>query len=166
MNSLLKVKAALFIVFCTVIPLTAQSQDIKFINLMYSTAVKPVNATVKVTIYPNSDDSYKLKVESVSLQKVDPSKSIDKEIIITAEQFSKLVDAIQSINQVEIIGGPHPKLLDGEACSISYGTVGSSISYQVNTPNHDTEKRRLSNFLKAYQLILRTAKLDPSSILG
>ncbi|WP_299700971.1 hypothetical protein [uncultured Pontibacter sp.] len=146
--------------------LTAQSQDIKFINLVYSTAAKPVNAEVKVIIHPNSDNTYRLKVESVSLRQIDPAKSIDKEIIITAGQFSELVNAIQGIKQAEIIGGPHPTVLDGEACSIIFGTLGSSISYQVNTPNHDTDRRKLNDFLKAYELILSTAKLDPKLILG
>lgn len=166
MNKYLKIKAALFVVYFTVLSLTAQGQDINFISLVYSTAVKPVNATVKVTIHPNSDKTYKLKVESVSLQKVDPAKSINKEIIITAGQFTKLVEALQKIKQEEIISGPHPVMLDGEACSISFGTHGTSISYQVNTPNYDTDRRKVSDFLKAYKLILTTANLDPNLILG
>lgn len=165
MNSRLKVKATLLIVFFTVISLTAQSQDIEFISLVYSTAVKPVNATVEVTIHPNSDKTYNVKVESVSLQKIGPAKSIE-EITITAEQFTKLVDAIQNIRQGEIIGGPHPAMLDGEACSITFGALGTSVTYQVNTPNCDTDRRKLNNFLEAYKLILTIANLDPNLILG
>lgn len=165
-NRRIKLKNAFLIVVFTLISLTVQSQGIEFISLVYSTAVKPVNATVKVTIHLNLQNTYKLKVESVSFGKIDPSKSIDKEIIITAEQFIKLVKAVQNIQPTEIIQGTKLSLLDGDACSITYGTLDSSISYQVNTPNYDTDRRKLNNFLNAFELILRAANLDPKLILG
>ncbi|WP_276498740.1 hypothetical protein [Pontibacter litorisediminis] len=166
MNSILNIRATLLVSLFILMSITAQSQDIRFIILEYSTAVKPVNASVKVTIKPNTNNTYNLKVESVSLQQVDPAKSIDKEITITERQFNYIVNAIQGIKQTEIIGGPHPSLLDGEACSISYGSLGTAVSFHVNTPKYDSDKRKLNGFLRAYELILRTAELDPNKILG
>ncbi|WP_162055342.1 hypothetical protein [Pontibacter pamirensis] len=167
------VKAALSTVFISIISLTtAFSQEVKFIELEYSTAVRPDNAHVKVYISQGTGSSYSLKVESSSLWlKLNPEslkpevKPKEKEITITEEQFQKIINSVQSIKQADLIGGPHPSLLDGSSCSVSFGTLGSSISYQVNTPTYETDKRKLSDYMKAYKLILETAKLDPDSIL-
>jgi hypothetical protein len=166
MKTRFDITAALLIVFLALQISTAKGQGLSFISLSYSTAVKPINASVLVSIHSEPGEIYKLEVKSVSLKKVEPGKSIDRELVITAAQYNELVRAVLNIKQSDIINGPYSAALDGEECSISYGTLGSSISFQVSNPTLNTDKRKLNDFLKAYELILRTANLNPRLILG
>lgn len=166
MKKQLNISTALYIMFFALQSLTTQSQEINFINLGYSSAIKPINTTVNISIHHTPDNTYKLKVKSLSLQKEESGKSIDRELIITKSQYNELVKAVQKIKQSEIITGLYTSVLDGEACTISYGTMGSSISFQVSNPTHNTDKRKLTAFLKAYKLILRIANLESNIILG
>lgn len=160
------ITTVLYIIIFALQSLTARSQEISFINLEYSTAVKPINTNVNISIHHNQDNTYKLKVKSISLQKEESGKSIDRELIITETKYNELVKAIQKIKQSEIINGKYTSALDGASCTISYGTIGSSISFQVSNPIQNTNKRKLTDFLKAYKLILKTANLEPNTILG
>lgn len=157
---------ALYIMLITLLSVNARSQEINFINLVYSSAIKPINTTVNISIHHTPNNTYKLKVKSLSLQKEESGKSIDRELIITKSKYNELVKAVQKIKQSEIITGLYTSVLDGEACTISYGTMGSSISFQVSNPTHNTDKRKLTAFLKAYKLILRIANLESNIILG
>ncbi|WP_439882766.1 hypothetical protein ACSX1A_06255 [Pontibacter sp. MBLB2868] len=169
-----RVKAALSVVLFSIISFTAAlGQEVTFVKLEYITAVRPDNAHVKVDIFQDIDNSYRLKVEALSLwlkikpQSLKPEvKPTTVEISITEEQFQKIVNSLQRIKQEDIIGGPHPSILDGSTCSISYGSLGTAVSFQVNTPGYDTYRRELSDFLEAFKLILTTANLDPKQILG
>lgn len=171
--SLFSIKAALSVVFVSIVFLTtAYSQDIHYISLEYSTAVRPDNAHVKIYISRDMGSTYSLRVESISLWlKINPVslkpevKPTEKKITITEGQFQAIVNSLQKIKQADITDGPHPSLLDGAICSISYGAYGATVRYSVNTPNYKTDKRNLNNFLHAYNLILRTAELDPEKIL-
>lgn len=168
--SLFSIKATLSVVFVSIMFLTtASSQDINYISLEYSTAVRPDNAHVKVYISKDIGSTYSLRVESSSLWlKINPVslkpevKPTEKKITITEGQFQAIVNSLQKIKQADIIDGPHPSLLDGAICSISYGATDK---YYVNTPNYETDIRNLNDFLHAYNLILRTAELDPEKIL-
>lgn len=167
------IRVALSIAFLWGVALTAAfSQGIVFISLDYSSAVRMDNAQVKVHISCNADSTYSVRVERVSLfPKIDQAslkpdfKPAEKKITITGGQFQAIVNSLQRIKNSDIIGGPHPLLLDGSSCSISYGAHGASIRYYVKTPEHETDKRNLNDFLRTYRLILKTAELDPK-ILG
>ncbi|MFD2245595.1 hypothetical protein [Pontibacter ruber] len=85
-------KAFLLITFPFLISFTAFSQEMKCMCLEYSTAIRPDNAYVKVSISSDTDSTYSLKVEAVSIRlKIEPeslkikapAKSTDKEITIT-----------------------------------------------------------------------------------
>ena len=173
MTSQFSMKALLLTIFVSFISLTsAFSQEVRFIELEYSTAVRTDNAHVKVYISRDTHDTYSLRVESLSLRsEINPNslkpeaKPTVKKIAITGGQFQALVISLQKIKQADIIGGPHPSLLDGASCSISYGANGTGVTYHVNTPVYETDKRNLHNFLDAYKLILQIAELDPEKII-
>jgi hypothetical protein len=166
-------KAVLSLIFISLLSLTAAfSQEVRIIELEYSTAVRPDNARVKVHISRDTHTSYSVRVESVSTWlEINPNslkpetKPTEKRIAITEGQFQALVTSLQKIRPTDIIGGPHPSLLDGASCSIYYGANGTGITYHVNTPDYETDERNLNKFLDAYKLILRTAELDPEKIL-
>ena len=141
-------------------------------ELEYNTAARMENAHVKVHISRDTHDTYSLRVEALSLGlKIDPitlkpeAKPTEKKIAITEGQFQALVTSVKKIKQADVSSGPHPSLLDGASCSISYGAMGTGVTYYVNTPAYETDKRNLKNFLDAYKLILKTAGLDPEKII-
>ncbi|SIT88551.1 hypothetical protein [Pontibacter indicus] len=166
-------KTILSIIFISVLTLSAVfGQEVRFINLEYSSAARLDNARVKVHISRDPDNAYSVRVESLSLRSaINPStlkpenKPKEQKITITEEQFRNLVTSLDRIKPIDIINGPHPIFLDGSSCYISYGANGTGVTYYVKTPNHDTGKRNLNDFLDAYKLILRTADLDPEKIL-
>ncbi|MBC5993775.1 hypothetical protein [Pontibacter cellulosilyticus] len=167
-------KALLLVMFILAVSFTASAQKIEFVTLEYSTAVRAENAHVKVRIHPKMNSSYRLLVESVNLSETidpvtkklkSPGKNVDKDTTITEAQFIAIVNALQQIKQTDVSGGPHPSLLDGSSCYISYGARGTSVTFHANTPDYETDKRNLTGFLNAYKLILKTAELDPKAIL-
>lgn len=113
MKNRLTPSAALYIMFFALLSVTARSQEINFIDLGYSSAVKPINTTVNISIHHTPDNAYKLKVKSISLQKEEYGKSIDRELIITKSQYNELVKAVQKIKQSEIITGLSTSVMDG-----------------------------------------------------
>lgn len=156
-------------------PVTAFCQDFKFISLEYSNVVNPNNAIVKVRMYRMLDGAYSVRVESKSFfQKIDPvthklkapTEPIVEERTITESQFQAVVQAVLKIRSTDILHGPHPYVLDGSTCSISYGASGAAVTYTANTPDYATDERRLRDFLDAFELILKTAALAPENFFG
>ncbi len=89
---------------------------------------------------------------------------IDSTFVLDKTEFDKIVQAVQKINCADIAAGLDFTGLDGTVCEISYGGISTGISYTVWTPNYDTKKRNLEDYMEACKFILVTVKLDPKEI--
>ena len=79
-------------------------------------------------------------------------------------EFDKIVEVVQKINCTDIAAGLDFTGLDGTTCKISYGGISTGISYKVWTPDYDTKKRNLEDYMSACKLILVTVKIEPKEI--
>ena len=89
---------------------------------------------------------------------------IDTTFNLEKIEFDKIVVAVKKINCGDISNGLNFTGLDGTTCMISYGGISTGISYEVWTPNYDTKKRNLEDYMEACKLILMKAKLNPKEI--
>jgi len=56
-------------------------------------------------------------------------------------------------------------ILDGFNCSIKFLFKGQEKTYDIDTPNLDTEERGLTDYLKVCELIIQTAGLKTEDVL-
>ena len=90
---------------------------------------------------------------------------IDSTFELKKSEFDKVVETVQKINCSNIAAGLDYYGLDGTTCEISFGGISTEISYRVWTPDSDTKKRNIDDFMEACKMILMTVKLDPKEIL-
>lgn len=90
---------------------------------------------------------------------------IDSTFELKKTEFDKIVIAVKKISCSDIANGLDFTGFDGTTCEISYGGISTEISYKVWSPDYDTEKRNLEDYIVACNLILMTVKLDPKEIL-
>jgi hypothetical protein len=84
---------------------------------------------------------------------------------ISKEVFQSLIGAVIKISCTDMAANMGNAGLDGTTCEIYYGDWASSISYKIWSPTNETKERKLTEFLGACNLILRTAGLKPNKIL-
>jgi hypothetical protein len=58
----------------------------------------------------------------------------------------------------------HSEGFDGAICSLSFGSANTQITYQVWSPDLNTRERRLEDYLKACEYIIKSAHLQPEEI--
>jgi hypothetical protein len=90
---------------------------------------------------------------------------LDTTFELTKSDFDKIVEVVAKINCSDIVSGLDFTGLDGTTCEITYGSYAAGVSYKVWSPDYDTKKRNLEEYLEACKLILVTANLDPKEIL-
>ena len=96
-------------------------------------------------------------------EQFDKSK-IDTVFELEKSEFDKVVETVQKINCSNIAAGLDYSGLDGTTCKISHGGISTEIAYTVWTPDYETKKRNLEDFMEACKMILKTVKLDPKEI--
>ena len=89
---------------------------------------------------------------------------IDTTFIIDNTAFKKVSREVYKLSKCdfsksEIMG------LDGYDCTIKFGFEGKEKTYNFWTPNYDTEERGLTDYLKACNLMIKTAGLKTEEIL-
>lgn len=113
-------------------------------------------------------DSISVHVKSEHMKDQD-SKWNDTKLNTTFEMtksdFDKIVEVVAKINCSDIASGLDSTGRDGTTCEITYGSYSSGISYKVWSPDYDTKKRNLEEYLEACELILVKANLNPKEIL-
>ena len=89
---------------------------------------------------------------------VDTSYSIDTSL------FFRIAASLQKISKKDIENAGVDGL-DGYTCMIAFGNEDSLSYYSVWSPDYATKKRKLSEFLAACKLIIKTAGLKPKKIM-
>ena len=143
-----------------------QDQSIYHIKFDYYHSMRIPNHHVSVE-FQRFGDSISVHVVSEPMKgqdikwgetKIDSTYNLDK------SEFDKIVAAVKQVNCSNIIDGLDFTGIDGSTCGLSFGGISTGISYKVWTPDYDTEKRNLNEFMYACKLILRIVKLDPKEI--
>jgi hypothetical protein len=98
------------------------------------------------------------KSEEWNKTKIDTTFALDK------AEFDKIVEAVQKIDCADIIADLDFDGLDGTVCEITFGGITTGITYTVWTPDFDTQKRNLAEYLEACKLMITTVKIDPEEI--
>ena len=91
-------------------------------------------------------------------------RKMDTAFSIPPNLFNELKSLITSFSNIDmdkalLIGH------DGEFTTIKYGLPGSLVEYEFWSPNVDTKKRGLTDFLQTVYKIIETAHLQPKEIL-
>ena len=143
-----------------------QDHGIYHVKLDFYHSRRIPNHHVSVNFQRYGDSiSVHIKSEPMSNQSDKWNKTkIDSTFEINKTEFDKIVKVVQKINCANIADGLDFTGLDGTTCEISYGGISTGISYTVWTPNYDTKKRNLEDYMEACKFILVTVKLDPKEI--
>ena len=92
----------------------------------------------------------------------------DTTFSLSQEQFQAIINSVKSISclsiEKEISEQTNSLGLDGVTCKINYG-IQDIISYTIWSPDVETKKRGLTNFLNCCNLIIKTAGLDAKKVL-
>jgi hypothetical protein len=91
--------------------------------------------------------------------KINSTYKIDK------SEFDKIAAAVERVHCSDITNRLDFTGLDGSTWELSFGGISTRISYKVWSPDYETEKRNLNEFIKACKLILRMGKLNPEEII-
>jgi len=91
------------------------------------------------------------------------ASKIDKSFNIDSKVFGELINEVLTLNKTDLnkalIGG-----LDGTECAIEFGTFGSTVTYKFWSPDYDTEKRGLKDFMKLCNKLIEVGGLNPNEI--
>lgn len=135
------------------------------IDFYFSHSRRIPNANVEIKIERRGNE-VKLSVKSTPAQ--DDAKwakfKVDTSFAISMDKFNSLINSVKSISCENIVKEVGSSGLDGTTCEIKFGDYGSSISYEIWSPDYDTKKRNLTDFLNACTLIVETAGLNPKEI--
>lgn len=101
------------------------------------------------------------------------SPKYDNEMLLTKEDTTFKIDTtifndiISCVAKFSRTNSPltEPQGYDGTKCEIDIGNGTETYMFNCNSPDSNTEKRRLTDFLNATKLIIRAAKLNPTNIL-
>ena len=163
------VKVCLLIMLFTGLTSETYGQDhgiyqVKF-DFYHSLRIPNHHVSVELQRY---GDSIAVHVKSKPMKdqesKWDNTK-VDTTFELTKSEFDKIVAVVAKINCSDIVSGLDFTGHDGTSCEITYGSYAAGISYKVWSPDYDTKKRNLEEYLEACKLILVTANLDPKEIL-
>ena len=92
------------------------------------------------------------------------SSKIDKSFGIEEKIFIELTNEVLDLNKIDLkkalVGG-----VDGTECAIEFGTYGSTVTYKFWSPDYDTRKRELTDFMRLCKELIKIGGLDPSKVL-
>ena len=162
-------KLSFLFIFLTSLTISTYGQDhgIYHVKLDYYHSIRIPNHHVSVE-FQRFGDSISVHVVSEPMDDQDSKwneTKIDSNYKLNKSEFDKIVEAVKQVNCSDIASRLDFTGLDGSTCKLSFGGISSEISYKVWTPNYDTEKRNLSEFVNACKLILRIVNLDPEEII-
>ncbi|MFB9077894.1 hypothetical protein ACFFLS_04410 [Flavobacterium procerum] len=164
-------KRLLSIVFVTSLFLSCQNKapekfQIDEITFSYLGGLRIPYNTVTVYIRKEYTDSARVIVQSRPLfetpewrdTKIDTMLKID---VATFEKFATTTESFDKINieKADLSG------IDGSTWKIEYGAKGKNKSYHFWSPNSETKKRGLEDFVTLSEDILAVSKLDKKKIL-
>jgi hypothetical protein len=162
-------KFSFLFIFLTSLTISTYGQDhsIYHVKFDYYHSMRIPNHHVSVE-FQRFGDSISVHVVSEPMHgqdsKWDETK-IDSNYKLNKSEFDKIAEAVKQVNCSDIASGIDFTGLDGSTFKLSFGGISSEISYKVWTPNYDTEKRNLSEFMNACKLILRIVNFDPEEII-
>ena len=162
-------KISFLFIFLTSLTISTYGQDhnIYHVKFDYYHSKRIPNQHVSVEFQRFGDD-ISVHVVSEPMQgqdsKWDKTK-IDSTYKLDKSEFDKIVQAVKQVNCSDIASSLDFTGLGGSTCKLSFGGISTEISYKVWSPDFDTEKRSLSEFMNACKLILRIANLDPEEII-
>jgi hypothetical protein len=143
-----------------------QNHGIYYVKFDFYHSLRIPNYHVSVD-FQRYGDSISVRIISEPMKNQDEKwnkTKIDSTFELEKSEFDKVVEAVQKINCANIADGLDYSGLDGTTCEISYGGISTGISYKVWTPDYDTKKRNLEDYMDACKLILMTVKLDYKEI--
>ncbi|QWG09453.1 hypothetical protein KM029_22870 [Flammeovirga kamogawensis] len=143
-----------------------QEHNIYHIKFDYYHAMRIPNHHVSVE-FLRYGDSISVHLLSEPMKALDNKwnhTKIDTTFNLAKSDFDKIVTAVKQVNCVDITNGMDVIGLDGSTCELIYGGMSTGVSYKVPSPDSDTEKRNLNDFMFACKAILHTVELDPKEI--
>lgn len=164
----LKIKYSIILLLILSAKLTfAQTKSaITIINYEFHHSKRYVNATLKINIENNPNDSCRVHLQTFPL--VDDDKwnksKMDRNFTLSQATFDSLVVSVMKINQIQldkaIVFGK-----DGTTCKIEFGNLENKVAYQFWTPHYNEQQRGLQLFIQIASKILKSAKLNPEEFL-
>lgn len=143
------------------------STDFREVKFTFQHSLRIPFKKVEISITQGADNA------QVSL-KCDPmiydgenwkSNPLDTTYRISKSDYNRITNTIESIKFSEMMNHFNTMGTDGTMCILEYGSWQNSIKLSVWTPDADTKNRKLEEFLKACELVLQSAQLDPKVIL-
>ena len=110
--------------------------------------------TVTVKVQPGSDEEQWAKGK------------IDTTFVISQEKFQQVINSVKKIAVSDIIKNIGYLGFDGSTGEIMFGDYGNSITYKTFTPESETEKRGLTDFMNACEEIIKAGGLKPDVVFA
>lgn len=162
-------KKYLSIVILLLVQILAFAQNknnITIINYEFHHSKRFVNATLKINIENDLNDSCRVHLQTFPL--VDDDKwnksKMDRKFTLSQATFDSLVVSVFKLNQIQldkaIVYGE-----DGTTCKIEFGNLENKVAYQFWTPHYNEQQRGLQLFIQIASKILKSAKLNPDEYL-
>jgi len=140
---------------------TDKVEYIKF-ELIHSRRIPNYKVQIEIT---KKNSKYFLHLRSKPAVKTIWEKTrIDTTFTIDNSTFKKVSKEVIKLTKCDF-SKSEIMVLDGYSCEIKIGFNGQEKIYDILTPNYDTEERGLTEYLKACELIIKTAGLKTEEVL-
>ena len=154
-----------FLALTTLIDCTDKKNEIQFIKLEIEHSKRIPDATVIIEMTKNNNE---IIVHLVSIPMFDSQEwkhtKRDTTFSIQKKIFKDLSKAIIKLKKSDFSKADiHGK--DGIECSLKFGTITNTIEYKFWSPDIETEKRGLTEYLNLCKQLIEVVKLKPDDIL-
>jgi hypothetical protein len=156
----------LLLTLTSVICFAQQTNDkIDYLAFNFSHSLRIPNHIVSVEIIKRQMEvMVQVKSTPMNDDKGWKSTIVDTSFTIDKTKFIELANKVVGFNKIDLTkamaGG-----LDGTECTIEFGTFGSTVAYKFWSPDYDTNKRDLSDFLSLCKTLIETGGFEPKEIL-
>lgn len=165
----MKSRLVLLISFLTMISSICIAQQIndkiEYIAFKFEHSKRIPNQSVKIEIIKRQSEIV-VKVKSNPMKNNEQWKrtKVDTTFSIDSKKFIELANNMSILKKIDLkkamISG-----LDGTECTIEFGQFGSTVAYKFWSPNYDTKKRGLTDFLILCKKLIKVGGLKPNEIL-
>lgn len=150
--------------------LSCQVQESKIdeIEFSYSNERRIPYHTININISKSyNNDSAVVFIQSKPLSDIPKwaYSKIDTIFRIDQKTFEKLTNATASLDKIDM-DKAEQKGFDGSTWKIEFGSKGKNKSYRFWSPNWETKKRGLVDFIKLSEQFIKISKLKKDEVLG
>jgi hypothetical protein len=139
--------------------------EINFVNFEYSHSMRIPNNKVFISIIKRRNETEVIVLSDPMNN--DPKwlyTKINRRFKIKTEVYDELSKDLLKLNRMNLDKAACDGR-DGTTCSIEIGKIGASKTYNIWSPDFDTENRELLDYLNLCIQIIKIGKLDPKVIL-